>query len=462
MIISNTWLQTDYGIKFGNFLLDHFKINAVIDITLRLFKDALITTCILLAERETDKTRRLENNVAFIRIPGEVESMDDVEELRKAVDTYKSDKYTVIVVKQKDIPRDEKWITMFSEATHILRHITSHPLTVKLGELFEPSRGNTKYTYMASTGKISGTKDPGSSEFYYLSPSKVKGFELDKFAYPNASLNEALIYPAITNAKHVNYFTFTKEDWEKICASDDECYMFIGHKPRQDLPKEVEEYVRRGETEIRAKAKEKQMGGRGRLACETEAAKARTRYSQYFYGWYDLGGVIPVRIFAVYYGHRKTRFVYTNFPVAMCHNFIALIPKEKVSLDEIHIKALLAYLNSSFTQLYIETKGRKSPGGVIGLEVSITREMLVLDVRKLSAEQLGLLAKLFDELESETRRIGGASARDQLEKLKPKIYEIDRTIAAILGIKEEDVKVVQREVDSMVERRVSAAKRSHV
>jgi hypothetical protein len=34
MIISNMWLQTDYGIDFGKFLLDYFKIKALIDISL--------------------------------------------------------------------------------------------------------------------------------------------------------------------------------------------------------------------------------------------------------------------------------------------------------------------------------------------------------------------------------------------------------------------------------------------
>ncbi|MEM3402271.1 MAG: N-6 DNA methylase, partial [Candidatus Hadarchaeales archaeon] len=65
MIISNTWLQTDYGIGFGNFLLDNFRIKAIIDTALKLFKDALVTTCIVLAERESDEAKRLENETVF-------------------------------------------------------------------------------------------------------------------------------------------------------------------------------------------------------------------------------------------------------------------------------------------------------------------------------------------------------------------------------------------------------------
>jgi len=137
---------------------------------------------------------------------------------------------------------------------------------------------------------------------------------------------------------------------------------------------------------------------------------------------------------------------------------IALVPKKNISFDEVQTKALLAYLNSTFAQAYIETEGRKSPGGIIGFEVNVAREMPILDVRKLNDKQLSSLARFLDELEREARKIGGASIREQIERLKPKIYEIDRAVAEILGLKKEDVKDVQRKVDLMVERRVSAAK----
>lgn len=100
----------------------------------------------------------------------------------------------------------------------------------------------------------------------------------------------------------------------------------------------------------------------------------------------------------------------------------------------------------------------KSPGGIIQLDVGKAREMPILDIRKLNDRQLSSLAKLFDELERETRKIGGASRREEIEKLKPKIDEIDRAVAVLLGIKDEDVKNVEAQVDLMVERRVSVAK----
>lgn len=451
MIISNTWLQTDYGIGFGNFLLDHFRIKAIIDIALKLFKGALITTCIVLAEKESDETKRLENEVAFIHIPGKVES-ENVDALLEAVEIGSSEEYTVTLVRQKELPKDRKWIDMFFKTVDI----SGHPLMTKLGELFEPSYGNVAYLFLTSTGEIRGVRNLGSSEFHYLSPSKIKEYGLNKWSYPDAPLKDALVYPAITSARQTNFFTFTEDDWKEMHKSDDRCYMFVCHKSREKLPKEVADYIRWGETECRTKLRGTRKGGR--LASETEAAKTRAKEKKRFYGWYDLGGVITTPIYGTYQAWHKTRFTQCRFPVATYHALIHLVPKKGIFFTEIQIKALLAYLNSSFSQSYIESEGRKSPGGIIGFEINMAREMQVLDVKKLNDKQIKLLAELFDELEQRAREIGGASEKEQVKKLKPKIYEIDRAIATLLGIRDEDVKSIEAKVDAMVERRISAAK----
>ena len=452
MIISNTWLQTDYGIGFGNFLLDHFRIKAIVDIALKLFKGALITTCIVLAEKESNETKRLENEVAFIHIPGEVESAD-IEGLREAVATGGSREYSVARVGQGELPRDRKWIDMFFKTVDIFKH----PLLTKLGELFEPLRGNTVWARWAlSHGR---RPDLGGYDFFYLSSSKVKEYALDRWSYPNVFLKNALVYPAITSTRQANFFTVTERDWKKLQESDNRCYIFMCHKPKQELPKEVVDYIKWGETECRTAMKRRERRG-GQLVIETQAAKARSKETGRFYGWYDLGGIIPAFIFTIYRAWRKTRFISCKFPTVMDQALMALVPKKRFSVNDTRVKALLAYLNSSFVQLYIEQKGLKSPGGVIQLDVSTAREIPLLDLGKLNDKQLSTLAKLFDKLEHEARKIGGASGREEIEKLKPKIYEIDRAVASLLGVKDEDVKNVQTQVDLMVERRVSAAKRA--
>ncbi|MEM2179116.1 MAG: N-6 DNA methylase [Candidatus Methanomethylicaceae archaeon] len=445
MIISNLWMQTDYGIKFGKFLLNNFKIKAIIDFTLRLFT-ALISTCVILMEKENNKEIREENEIVFIHIPGQIENIK-VDEILEIIKNKTSENYYVKVIKQKDIPEDKKWIDVFLGKETIFEK----PLFIKLNQFFEPFRGNTVWSiYAISHGK---RPDVGASEFHYLSPSKLKENKLMEYAYPNVNLKEALIWPAITSARQIEFFTFNEEDWKKMLKNDEKCYMFIGHKPRDELPKEVNEYVKWGETECRTKIR-KTRGG-GRLANETESAKIRAK-TKGFCGWYDLGGVEHAPIFAVRQARYKTRFIKCDFPVAMYDALIAFIPKIELSNEQIN--ALLAYLNSSFTQYYIETHGRYIAKGPIGLEVSIAKDMPILDIRKLSESQIKELAKKFNELENETRKIGGASEKEEIEKIKPKIYEIDKLIGEILDLKLEEIKDIEKTTELLIERRISGAK----
>ncbi|MEM2374354.1 MAG: N-6 DNA methylase, partial [Thermoproteota archaeon] len=483
MIISNLWMQTDYGIGFGQFLLDHYKIKAIIDFTLRLFS-ALISTCILLLEKEESKVERDENEVVFIHIPGTLEDVR-VDDLLKVIEEGKSDKFYVRKIKQRELPRDEKWIKAFLGVEKLFEH----PLMIKLSELFDPSYGNLTYLVLVSRGIIRGVRNPGASDFVYLSPSKARDFNLNEFSYPHVSLNEAIIYPAITSARDVTYFTFSEDDWMKLYREDKECYMFICHKPRNQLPSKIKRYVEWGEPvcpichgELRRRGNDyficdrghriplvekcitkiRETRGGGRFASETESARVR-KESKEFYGWYDLGGVEYAPIFAIYQAWYKTRFVRCDFPVALYHALIALIPK--VSLTREHLNALLAYLNSSFSQYYIETGGRRSGGGIIALEVNIARDMPILDIRRLSEDQVKALSESFEKLENEARKIGGASEKEQIDRLKPIIYEIDNVVAKILGLPDVMVKSVQMQVDMLVERRIAGSKeerRGHV
>ena len=121
------------------------------------------------------------------------------------------------------------------------------------------------------------------------------------------------------------------------------------------------------------------------------------------------------------------------------------------------LKVLLAYLNSSFAQFYVETEGRYIALGPIGLEISQAERMPVLDPRKLSEKEIKGLADLFDKLEVKAREIEGATEREQIEQLKPIIHEIDREIGKILELPDLEVYAIQNAVDQLVKRRIAGA-----
>ncbi|MDI6847914.1 MAG: N-6 DNA methylase [Candidatus Bathyarchaeia archaeon] len=444
MIISDSWLQTDYGVDFGRFLLDNFKVKALIDISTRVFPVPLIGTCIILLEKCTNQKEKENNQTVFMYADiseGETFKVDEILEAIKNPEKYE-ERYLIRSVKQGDIAKEQKWINLLFDANAILDKLRKK--TVEMAEFFEPSRGNTTYSYLASRGKVSGTKDLGAKDFFYLDESKLQRHGLKDYAYP-----------ALTSARYAKWFTFTKQDWERLKKKGSPCYFFMCHEPRDKLPKNVLDYIKWGETECRTMIRGTRGGGK--IASQALACQAREKSKEHFYGWYDLGGVEKAPIMAVYQSRYKTRFIMSKDPIVTYHAMITFIPKTE--LNELQLKALLTYLNSSFPQLYIESVGRTTGAvGPIGLEVKHAEKIPILNVRKLKQKDLELLASLFDELDAEARKIGGADTSGNVETLWETIIEkIDMEITRILKLPKELVKSAKIMAKTMMKRRVQRA-----
>lgn len=68
-ITSIGWLDTDYGFRLQEFLLNNFCIVAVIESQVeKWFEDARVTTAVTILQREPDIEKRMTNNVRFIQL----------------------------------------------------------------------------------------------------------------------------------------------------------------------------------------------------------------------------------------------------------------------------------------------------------------------------------------------------------------------------------------------------------
>jgi len=511
MIISNMWLQTDYGIDLGRFLLDNFRIIALIDLSFRLF-EALISTVIILAEKEANKDARDNNIVTLIRVPPKIKDEElDLEKAGKILDealyaienSIKSDgsidvesltkcqrEYGIQFtrLKQRGIPRDRKWISLFfAKIEDLLDELEKHPLTVKLGGWFEPSYGNALYLCLSSWGIVRGVRNLGSKDFFYFSENKVD--EWDKKIKGFKQAIQRFLVPAITRSQYVNTFTFTKSDWESIEREGKDAYIFVCHELRDSLPKQVQEYIKWGETECRTKIRGTRGGGR--VCSEAEACKARAKYTQIFRGWYDLGGCLPTPLMTVYQPRYHPQFFYAkiskDWSLVTYHAVITFIPKVKlvvedsiidpkvyikqypslssigirpdVELNEIELKALLAYFNSTFVWTWLEQNARYIAKGPLGLEVNILRDMPLLSVKNLGRRDVEELARLFDELEDNAKQLTKEEGTKlkMFEALKPYFQKIDQKITEILGMPI-DVEWLWNSAWEMMERRVRSAR----
>ena len=134
-------------------------------------------------------------------------------------------------------------------------------------------------------------------------------------------------------------------------------------------------------------------------------------------------------------------------------DFIALKPNWKSKDKE--LKAILAYLNSSFVRFYIELVGRASGGVTISLEVDQAKQIPVPDIRKMNDDGIDRLAILFDALEARAREQGGADKLELLDGLRDLVVKIDEEIVEILGIDPSLAKMAARSASILMERRLS-------
>jgi len=543
MIISNMWLQTDYGVDFGRFLLDNFRIKALIDISYRLF-EALISTVIVLAEKEPNEDARNNNEVLLVRIPpmdsqlceketklSDREVETKIDEALKCIESaitpnYEFDKNTLEVcrqsygiwygfIKQSEIPRDKKWISLFFERVEdIVKTLEKHPLMIRAEEWFKPSRGNSVWSIWALDH--SKRPDLGAKEFFYFSKDKIDYWDTEVKGFGNDVMN--YLVPAITTSKNVRTFTFTEKDWEEIRdrrSKKDEkekysdAWILVLHGSRDEVPQSLQEYIRWGESD-ECKTQIRGTRGGGRRCSEAVACRAREEAREeaekegrkpYFYGWYDLGGYIPTPIMTIYQPRYHPQFFLATMPnLITYHAIITLIPRIRVvlsnstydpvefnkrydniidnirpdiELDEVEVKALLAYLNSTFNWLWLEQNARYIAKGPLGLEVNVVKRMPTLNVKKVDRKYVEELAQLFNKLESAIRLTISSNASSSKEgeeeeegceklrmfkELRPIFREIDSKIAEILGI-HVDVDALWDKAWEMMERRIKGASR---
>jgi len=192
MIVSNSWLQSDYGINFANFLLDNFKVKAVIDFNQRLFRIPLIATCVLLLEKEENAKEREQNQTTFIYVDREAK----VEEVLDAIENPNGWKecFLINVVEQKTLPRNEKWIKILFKTDELEKALLTKPLIKRMESLFIPRYGNIS--------GVSARGGSGADKFFYLTREDAQKWGLTK----------DYLFPLLISPRYSKYFTFSEKD----------------------------------------------------------------------------------------------------------------------------------------------------------------------------------------------------------------------------------------------------------
>jgi tRNA1(Val) A37 N6-methylase TrmN6 len=115
-IISDRWLDTQYGTDLQQFLLENYKINAVIKFKRQAFEDALVGSTVLIIERTENKLARDDNVVKFLEVKEEmgIDAIEDV--VTDDVDSDQmvvTDEYRLVTNVQSALNDVAKWNVFF-------------------------------------------------------------------------------------------------------------------------------------------------------------------------------------------------------------------------------------------------------------------------------------------------------------------------------------------------------------
>jgi len=190
-VISASWLDISFGAGLQKFLLNNFKIIAIIDQQKkRSFETASINTVILIIEKCENQKAREKNNVKFVRIFSEYEKVIGINnerfakvnefarKIEKTKSNFQNEDVLIEVVNQHqlemnstidDIYKNGHWGALYLRSPEIFNKIIS-----KAGNKLIPLSKIIEVKYGIKTG---------ANDFFYLTDETEKAKKLDEATY---------------------------------------------------------------------------------------------------------------------------------------------------------------------------------------------------------------------------------------------------------------------------------------
>jgi len=423
-IVSNAWLDVDYGKGLQELFLTHYKIVAIIESKVeRWFEDADINTCIIILEKCNDKKLRDNNLVRFAYlkkplrhfIPSaqktlekEKERLDAIEKLRKTIlfhnDFYENEELRIYPKKQGELW--EEGLDAESQkytGAKWGKYLRAPQVFFKILK-----KGKDKFVPLVKIADVRRGYIPWPYADYLFDVDKVRETRVED--------------------NHLIRVFHSTTDSNRILLDSPSLFrtkMLLVEKPEKELKKtNVLKYIRR----VEAKSSKKP-------------------------GWYNLGSRKPYPIIWL-------RTPYNRHIVYL--NQINLGVIDHVEVESTEPEKLCLLLNSTLYALLRELFGRAALGqGTLKTEV--------MDVKKFPAFPKALLQKvktknisaiLSRPIGSIFEEIGATSASEvSLDAVKPDRRELDKIIMGeILGLTDDEQLEVYRAVIDLVKSRIEKAK----
>jgi hypothetical protein len=375
-IVSDTWLNMNFGKYLQNFLLANFKIHALIYFDERIFP-RLIKAIIIFAER-IHEPHGEKYDIAFIRVRScSPTVLKEILRFLQGGEEPKNTAFSVLKVSTAVLKEEKSWLP-YVYGLKFYQLVNKHPLLVPLKRIARTSIG--LFTL--------------ANNFFIFDERKVREYGIEK----------EFLRPILLSYKNIN---------EPVINMDETHYVLYCDKEKSELSgKNVLNYILWGERQpVRIRGKNLIVYGYH----NTPRIKKSHRKP-----WYNLKDEIDRRCIKPIAFPRRiySKFIvpWNSSNVVLSDNFIGIEPKKSE-----HLFPLLAVLNSSLTEYIARIRGHIYGGGILDLRPSDVNELLTINLNEVQQQMLSRLENVFHEfLKSGDRKL------------------IDRVIFDILGYLEEE------------------------
>jgi type I restriction-modification system DNA methylase subunit len=393
-VTSNAWLDVAYGYELQKFLLNNFKIIAILESRCEpWFEDPAINTIVTIVERCSNKEERGNHIAKFVKVKKKLSQLipwdmkleamkrwfglDALTYKIEAVgkEHYRIEKGTVKnTLKGLEFYEDDDFRIRFIKQGELLNKLIAEGKTSKWGQYLRAPQ-----VYFDILNECAGKLIPlnqvanirrgfttGINEFFYLTEERIKHWGIE----------EEFLAPVIKSPKESESIA--------IDSSKLELKVFLCSKSKEELLKEHKlgalKYIEWGEQQVTRD---------GILWTQCATVKDRKPY------WYTLSPQMLVKILWVKDYDKTFKEGYSDKPILLDQQLYAVHPKED-GKDKI----MSAILNSHLFFLSLELSGRIPFGeGVLWTTVEEAEEYaLVPDFRVFAPNYVEKIAQAFEEL----------------------------------------------------------------
>lgn len=395
-VTPSKWLGVGYGESLRAFVLDRFRVEAVVSFDDRVFADPLVPACVTVLRRCADPERRAAHVVPFVRVErwSAVDGLvERVEADRRPGSVEEGDGFRLVATRQGDLAPDEKW-TRYLTAPAVYWKLRSHDGFRRLDDL-----ATVRY----------GTK-PGAVDFFFPEPADL----------PAELADSRWFRPAIKSIRDADRIRFAPADADKLVLDvhalvssllDGADSTVPGGEAGTPAPGH-REAVRAAERGFAAAA-----DGDARRLSEEEvrvtallAERGHDALFEYVRSgvragyhdrptcaarrvWFDLGELPEAPIVAGQFVWESAPYLYLPTPLPVSNALCYVDPA-----DGVEPALLAAVLNAGVTRLFMEVHGRVEGGRALQLQVYEREALPVPDVRAFDPTDADEVTRRFEAL----------------------------------------------------------------